>query len=207
MDRLSNFITFLKYSNLNFKLNHSLYDIVKLYSNINIYDTEDYHRNPSENLSHLYNKVLISLNNKNESQIEIEKDIKTIQNNRKPNKDNRILPPNNEKNIISSKKLDDYSQEDIIFNLQNELIQNNLAKGKDYRKKSYLNPIKDKDSERTNRKGESINDFNPILNSNELKFMDNLIIDDFDLLKKKSKLLEFIILKKMRNKYFLNKFS
>lgn len=207
MDRLSNFITFLKYSNLNFKLNHSLYDIVKLYSNINIYDTEDYHRNPSENLGHLYNKVLISLNNKNESQIEIEKDIKTIQNNRKPTKDNRILPPNNEKNIISSKKLDDYSQEDIIFNLQNELIQNNLAKGKDYRKKSYLNPIKDKDSERTNRKGESINDFNPILNSNELKFMDNLIIDDFDLLKKKSKLLEFIILKKMRNKYFLNKFS
>lgn len=236
MDKLSNFINFVKYSKMNFDNTKSFIDIIrdickydmynsyeyindldfknKTKSNKKIYDytlqkSKDNFLNKSTNINKYQddNYVLPNINNKFKGKIQLKNNNKKLNHHKTLN----II----DKEVENTNVIDYNNPISVMRQFQNEFINLKLIKSKN-------NNIQFKNSLHNSSSNSKINSNHKLIkncktsykNSNSVKRLnclkeleDTYICDDIEAIKKKNKLLEYVILQKARNEYFIEKQS
>ena len=231
MEKLSNFVNFLKYGNMEFDTSKNFNDIIKDISNFDVFSAPEYLKIQMSLVSHSKNNSK-HLNKRNDS-IDIEKlDLVPSMNsiskkeihylNLKKEKEEASFEMKKQNDINAKKFLSERTKYDlnnpkmIVDDLEKEFFQMGiLNNNKDLKKPNF----------RENKQNLLKNDhlahksnLNPSksLNSNEFpkqiitkriiekEFKENLIFDNIDEIKKQKKLLEFVMLQKAKNSYLLN---
>jgi len=209
MDKLSNFINFLKYGNLEFDLSKNFLQTIKELCEFNLYESEEYLKNPGKKgITLVSKKNLISVTSKNNEKVRV--NIEEIDNEPDPIlnkmiKKIKVLPPK-QSSEYNAVRFDFSHPERIIHSIEDDFTKLNLI---------HLKKIAKNNKELIKEGSKTINTSNDLIASKRSKTVikrikeehlsDNLMFDDIDMIKKKKKLLEFVVLQKARNKYFLTK--
>lgn len=209
MDKLSNFINFLKYGNLEFDLTKNFFQIIKELCDFNLYESEEYLKNPGKKgLNLVSKKNLISVKSKNKERVRV--NIEEVDNEPDPILNKMIkkikVHPPKQTSEYNAHKYDFSHPETIIHSIEDDFTKLNLIhlKKNDKNNKEKLKEgnitIATKNDMISSQRSRTV-----VKRLNEEHLSDNIMFDDIDMIKKKKKLLEFVILQKARNKYFLTK--
>lgn len=170
MEKLSNFVNYLKHGKLEFDCSKPFIEVLREISSFDIYGDlgkekqEEFHEDEL---------------NKTEKVITKKKSDGKLKHSDKQSRSVNVI-------LNNTSKIDFTNPKSIIDNLQEEFLKMRHGDSKDFRKR-------EKDSHKKVKR-------------NKLsEFTDDIVLDDIDVIRKRQKLLEFVVLQKARNKYFLNK--
>lgn len=172
MEKLSNFVNYLKYGKLEFDCSKPFLDVLHEISNFDMYGDLGKEKNNIYQEEEGMRTEKIINKKKNEAKL------------KHSDKQSRSV------NVIlnNTSKIDFTNPKSIMDNLQDEFLKMRHGDSKEFKKK---------ESAKFSQKKIKRNKIN--------EFTDEVVLDDIDVIRKRQKLLEFVVLQKARNKYFLNK--
>lgn len=219
MDKLSNFVNFLKYSHLEFDSSKNFKEIINDITNFDVFSCTYYLNLQLKQSKYILPKVInnIEKTNQNNNKLLIK-----IKQTNKQKFYNNLYKDNEEskygmkmqsslaQKFFNEQKLFDLQQpKHIIESLENQFTNLKIISQKEISSKQKTNILKENNKNENSRK--QYNEKKIIYNKNnsvtkrivEKEFHDGIIFDNIETIKKKNKLLEFIVLQKVRNNELL----